>query len=557
MSYNPIRNSVVSTQNSLTSSTMSITGGFTGTSENVGGYTTASVSFYTPLDENINGTLWFEVSRDNVDWSMIFRDIRDSSTTQPILFLITEKYFRIRFENGLDSNDLVISTVSASTIQIQSMLSSTRVMDLNQQMGNTISDHFNGGLTKSVITGRLNSSKYTNIKGDAQGSLKVNITSPRAAFGEIQISEITPQIQITFQYDIINTDIISTGETTSNGSVIQSNGMLTLSTGANTATVANASSIHTTKYRAGQGIVVRFTALFTDGVEGSVQRIGIGDENDGYAFGYSGDTFGVIRIRDNVNFFTSQSSWSVDVLDGSNSINNPSGILLNTSFGNVYQIQYQWLGFGAIKYFIEDSDTGELILVHIDKYSNLNLLPSVFNPTLAMHMHCENTTNNTDMVLKSASFAAFIEGLNEVTGPINSFQNTKTHALETSLFSLSGKTSYGGKINLVESLVKHLSVGNDVNKLAIFRIREDVIFSGSTSYTDYNTNNSVVQIDTNGSLITNGRILWSGVIGKDSGDNFILSELKIKLRPGHTLTITSECVSSGDMSAAIVWQEDF
>jgi hypothetical protein len=61
----------------------------------------------------------------------------------------------------------------------------------------------------------------------------------------------------------------------------------------------------------------------------------------------------------------------------------------------------------------------------------------------------------------------------------------------------------------------------------------------------------------NNVTVTGGKLMFAGVIGKDSGQVFDIEKLEISLRPGHTLTFTSQSGSSGAMSAAVIWQEDF
>jgi len=558
MTYIPNEINRISTLNSLTGGTMAVDGGYTGTSENISNYTTLSVSVYTPFGTNLNGTVWLEVSRDDVNWNTIPRTLRNSSVAQPITFLVAEEYFRLRFENGQDGGGNPIDTVSASTMQMQTMFSTTRPMFIGHEMGETIYDWTGGVVSKSVLTGSLPSGNYANVKVNSEGSLNTSITSPRTAFGELQMAQFTPAIQVSFQYDVVNTDIISSGDTGGGGTISQANGLMTCSTGANTDAIGSAESIRKLKYRAGQGVMARFTAIFTSGVTGSLQKIGIGNEVDGFTFAYSGETFGVIRTDSGTEYFTPQSAWTIDVCDGSGSVMNPSNILLDQTKGNVYQIQFQWLGFGSIKYFIEKPSSGDFTLVHVDEYSNNHTRPSVHNPTLPLHLHAENTTNNTDITLQCSSMGAFVEGEEAFLGPTNAFENTKGVNTETSIFSLSGKTSYGGQVNLVEAIVQMLSVGNETNKNAIFRIWEDCTLGGSPSYQDINTNNSIVQVDTSGTTVSGGKLVYAVVVGKDSGEGFNLKELDIRLRPGHTLTFTCSTVGgTDDKNIAVVWIEDF
>jgi len=113
--------------------------------------------------------------------------------------------------------------------------------------------------------------------------------------------------------------------------------------------------------------------------------------------------------------YIQQSSWNIDTckdmgsLQG-NYLHNSSGFHLDTTKGNVYKIQYQYLGFGAITFFIENSETGFFMPVHQIKYANTSIKPSVRIPNYKIGLSLENTTNNTTVSLKMCSLATFIQG---------------------------------------------------------------------------------------------------------------------------------------------------
>jgi hypothetical protein len=77
-------------------------------------YGRVGVSVYTPFGEPTDGTLWIEVSRDNVEWSTIPRTFSATDTAQPHMWAIVEKYFRVRYVNG---------STSASTFTLQTQYS--------------------------------------------------------------------------------------------------------------------------------------------------------------------------------------------------------------------------------------------------------------------------------------------------------------------------------------------------------------------------------------------------------------------------------------------------
>lgn len=78
------------------------------------------------------------------------------------------------------------------------------------------------------------------------------------------------------------------------------------------------------------------------------QLMGVGDDLDGFFFGYNGSSFGILRRQNGTDNWIPQSAWNNDTFDG----NGRSGVALNATQGNVYSIQYQWLGtwsFGPVQ----------------------------------------------------------------------------------------------------------------------------------------------------------------------------------------------------------------
>lgn len=374
---------------------------------------------------------------------------------------------------------------------------------------------------------------------------------PKTAFGDLRIAEISPQVQVTFEYNI-NPNLLNT--VTSNGGIVkQEEAMAVLETSTNSTGLADIKTIRLLKYRSGLGALTRFTGLFTTGVANSTQLIGVGTDENGFFFGFNGITFGILHRVNSIDTWINQSSWNVDTMDG----NGPSSMILDINKINVFEISYQYLGAGQITFFIEDSNTGEFVIVHKIKYTNINIIPSLFNPSLPLNMHVENNGNTSNIIIKSASMAAFVEGKDIIIGAPYTFNNSKTHSSETALFSIRNKSTFAGKTNLVNAFMRNISCANDVNQLATFKIYEDATLGGTPSFLDIEVNSSIMESDTSGTTVSGGKLLVAYTIGKDSGQTFELDKLNIIMKPGSTYTITSDSASSNVMGASLSWVEDF
>ena len=229
------------------------------------------------------------------------------------------------------------------------------------------------------------------------------------AFGQLVAQQETPIVTIDFPYNI-NTAYVSP-VTVGSGTITQADSQAVLQTGTDANGSAVLSSLIAARYLPGQGKLIRFTDIFSPGVANSIQIQGAGDANDGYFFGYQGAVFGLFRRQNGTDFFTAQADWNTDTFDGSGDAGNPSGQLLDHTKGNVYQIRYQWLGYGAIRYYIEDSETGIVTQCHVIQYANQNILPSVFNPSFVLRAEVTNLGNTSNLTLTTASMGLYSKAL--------------------------------------------------------------------------------------------------------------------------------------------------
>lgn len=484
--------------------------------------------------------------------------------------------------------------------------------------------------------------------------------SEYSAFGEVLIAEITPIVQLQSAYNI-NTRIIDVRD--NNGTSSISNSMFQVSTGAGANQSSSLFSKTAVKYNAGQGGLARFTAIFSTGVPGSSQIVGIGSSGEGYYFEYNGAAFGILRRQggapevrrltvsnksttaENITitldgdavtdvavsdatatdvtttaneiadhdysnvglgwsthvmgdkvFFESynpasktgtyslsgsapvagtfaqsvagvaptatrvaQTDWNADAMDGTG----PSGFVLDQTKGNVYQIRYQWLGFGAINYYIEDPTTGMFVLVHMIQYGNANTAPSVDNPTMPLCMSVENTSNTSDITLKTASMLGAIEGKNlEEGGVFNALvlETTGITTTETPVISIHNHNTYKGKINRVAIRLDVVSASFDAsaaNKPAVLRITSDAELTGA-SFSPVDSNTSVVHSDTSATAITGGKVLFSQSLAEGSAPVFDFADRNIIIHPNETLTISLEASNNTiDPIVSLGWKELF
>lgn len=633
MSYTPLY-SFPSTDNTTTTPLAS-GATYTGTFE-LNGAPWVQVSCKT----DNGGTLYFDFSNDGTnvdtfptDGFTIASGIHEYHTAQK-----GYRYFRVRLVNDTGAQSYLRLYTSYGWFD-QGIA----------PIGFTIADDADAKVVKSVISGI----------GDTTATVTdhkaLQVTQPaegKTAFGEQSVAELTPIIQLVFPYNSVNSHIIDSRANNS-GTVTVANSMLQVQSGASANSFGAALSKESVSYRAGQGILTRFTAIYTTGVANSTQLVGPGDLGEGFFFGYNGTSFGVmsrkggapevrtltittasttaedititldsdalatVTITNSGNttttaneiaaedyssvgdgwvatavgstvVFTSwtsgsktgtyslssattavgtfsqtlagtsatdtwvaQASWNgLDKFDG----NGITGVTLDPTKGNVYQIRFQYLGFGAVSFFIEDPDDGEMHLVHIIEYANANTTPSLDNPSLPFCMSAINTSNTSNLTVKSASAGFFVEGKQELIGVRHGHEAEITlgaTAAETPITTIRGVEVFDSGYNRTK--VKLLLIGasaEHTKPVAVKFYKDATLTDASFSALD---SSSTIEADTSATAFSGGDFLFSIQLGKTGNQLVDVSNIDLGLWLMHGESITATISpKSGNAAEATV-----
>ena len=124
------------------------------------------------------------------------------------------------------------------------------------------------------------------------------------------------------------------------------------------------------------------------------KRVGYFDAEDGLFLEQTGTELALV-----VRSFTSgaavdtrilQADWNQDTLDGSGDENNPSGATLDENSTQILAIDFQWLGVGRIRFYV-DID-GQLVPIHSIGNANAGqTIPYMRTPNLPCRYEIENT----------------------------------------------------------------------------------------------------------------------------------------------------------------------
>ncbi len=275
--------------------------------------------------------------------------------------------------------------------------------------------------------------------------------------------------------------------------------------------------------------------------------------------GVAGTFVETIVGKASTDIWTKQTDWNGDKLDGTG----PSGMVLDHTKGNVYAIQFQWLGFGGIRFCVEDPNINGFIVVHELQYANTNTAPSVQNPSLPLHNRVNNGTTTSDIVIKTSSGAVFTEGKDERLGI--TFGTTSSKALadttETVIMAIKPKTVYQGVENRVNMLPLFMTISVKAaaaTKSHTVRLYVNPIIGGIPNFVDVDTNNSVTAVDTSGTTVSGGTLIGSISLGQIDSGAFILEDIIPLILPGDLVVITGQIdqdTSTIDVSG--IWRELF
>lgn len=248
-----------------------------------------------------------------------------------------------------------------------------------------------------------------------------------------------------------------------------------------------------------------------------------------------------------VSDFIAQTNWNGDSVDW-----------LNPANGNVYQIEYQYLGFGNIQFFVEDPANSNFVKVHTIKYVNSDTEPSVTNPSFKVGIYAVSLGSTTNLIVKSGSFGAFVQGTRSDTRNPRAYENTQTVSTTfTNILAIRNRRVYNDRINQVEVEPRLITLANESSKNVEVELRASTNPNIELQYFLAGTN-LVTDVATDASTEATGRLLASFVIGGGGSEIIDLKALDIRLPPTLHLVVQARVTSgaSASVSASLNWYED-
>jgi len=624
---------------------------FTGAWMDISAYAGISVLVDGTASGTVGGTLQMQFSHDG---STVHRNIGVSNTditnVPPRTLGVVAKYFRVIYTADSD----------LTSFDMQTMYHTAQV-SLVSRLDQTLQGIEDVSNVRAAVVGKTDGGTYKNVPVTNEGHLEVALHDPVLPFGSVHTESLTPIFQIDGVYGVNTTELIATTGHSTDGvtsaAISTESSMYKCATGTTALSFSSLQSRQRLRYRAGQGIVGRFTALYSTPAADSIVVAGFGSGESGYYFGYNGTSFGVLHstdgvreiwtlevttassttddiqitlpsavsaqtftvtgitnasgskeltayqisqgtftgwsaeqrgeyvvfVRDGVgsqngtplvaqsgagtptagsyvetlagvastDTWIAQSNWNGDVCDGTGL----SGFNLDTSKGNVYQIDVAWLGFGPVEFklLVPSSDNNSSwITAHTISNPNTRTTPHTSNPSFPFTMAAYSSGSTTDVYVMTPSFAGFIEGDRRLTGPRSSFSEISTAVGDSAyhcLFSVRNSFAFGHtgvteRAN--QAVVNILSFGgaHDDATPVIFYLLKNATLAGTPDWNRWSSD-SCLYLDsgaTTATIDSNNQIIQAIPVGQ-GGNLLIPMEDTTLLQPGETLTVAATSVT--------------
>ena len=258
--------------------------------------------------------------------------------------------------------------------------------------------------------------------------------------------------------------------------------------------------------------------------------------------------------------FIPSGSFNVDRLDGTG----PSEMTLDTTKGNVFQIGFQYLGFGNAKFAIEDPNTGLMTEFHEIKNANSRTTPVLKNPNASILATSANIGGTTSVDLKTASLAAFTEGKVTKLDPKFSlsfaFANVNSSTYKP-LAIMKANRVFNDQSSFGEFDLLQIGASNEVNNktltVGLFLSKE---ISGDVDFAYVDEDNSCVSYAelspaSNAFVAPIGKPFYEFVVGSASSRNVDMIPFDFIFAPGTKMIVAIKTSASISGQVVINWFE--
>lgn len=332
---------------------------------------------------------------------------------------------------------------------------------------------------------------------------------------------------------------------------------------ANVISVTNGANAAVTAYEISKGdysqvsggwdsIAIQNVVYFVRRVAGPAGLSSFNPGTSGAVGSFSTLTTGILPVE----YFIPQAAWNIDPCNGSGN----SRINIDPEKGNIYQVQFQYLGYGNAYFSVVNSEDGRSTLCHIVKNANTISSTNLRNPNLYLSWENINTGISGVTTLRGASGGTYVEGTITSLAPQFSVTTNKSipSSSETVIFSLRASTVFHSRSSTVQVQLERISVSCEGPKPVEYKVYKNINLTAA-QFQSVNTNTSSADYDQSASSfsIGSGAQIFGFTTSKSGNITEDVSSLNIFLQPGDVITLTASTTGSGsDISISMVWKED-
>jgi hypothetical protein len=276
-----------------------------------------------------------------------------------------------------------------------------------------------------------------------------------------------------------------------------------------------------------------------------------------------GGSFTIVKSGEaQTNTFIPSGSFNIDRLDGTG----PSGMILDPLKGNIFQIAFQYLGFGNAVYSIENPESGKLVNFHIVKNANSRTTTVLKNPNLSALVTSANIAGGTtSKTLKCGSMATFIEGTVINLDPKYSLSFQFNDLKKTTYYPLA--LLKANRVHNDEScwgefdLLRFAASNQTTSRTLTIGLFVDAEVGGPVDFQYVNENNSIVSyatLDVDGANPDNTIVNLAGLvpfyeilIGPNTSTQELIAGLKILFTVGRAVLIAVKADGSGGLAGTV------
>lgn len=274
-----------------------------------------------------------------------------------------------------------------------------------------------------------------------------------------------------------------------------------------------------------------------------------------------------------ITTFIPQTEFNGDVLDGTKSARNPSGVLLDPSKLNIWEISMQYLGAGNVTlrlYTNASLNNGAWTTVHTVANPNTRTESHIGNPSLPFTMSAYKlgSTSTDDIQVAAASIQLGIEGKPFRHGPLISYRGNAggIGGSIVPLFIVQNSFRYKGIPNQSVIHLRSLNAAASSSNNAlttIWVIRKPIII-GNPIFTIYDNNSCALFSDTAGLTVTpptsgNQSMLMYSTTICEAGQTTVsfdsLNEV-FDIQPGDTIAVCASSTATATVACSLNTRED-